>query len=167
MASSRRRGNGDAPVAICQRTFCLRLTLVGARKKLTLAHLRVFRPIRVVRLVGNKDRYLRSVLTPANRSVMQGLAHPARIWGLCRFVSAARILRPVDASRPITILDGAAERFAETCYLVANTSVQDHAMKAFAALARYLLQPDATVARSRKISSALTKRTRSTVENKA
>ena len=167
MASFHHHDSGDVPAATCQRMFYLRLTLAGAKKKSTLAHPRAFPRTRVVRLAVNKGHCPRSVRTHANLSVMQGHVHLALTWGLCRFVSVARIRRLVDVSRPTTILDGAAERFVVTCYLVANMSVRDHATKGFVVLAKCLLQPGVIAERLQRTSYALIKPTRSTVENKA
>ena len=167
MASFRRHDSGDVPVATCQRMFYLRLTLAGAKKKSTLAHPRAFPHTRVARLVVNKDHCLRSVHTRANLSVMQGHVHLALTWGLCRYVSVARIRRLVDVLRPTTILVGAVERSVATCYLAANIFAQGHATKGFVALARYLLQPAVIAERLQRTSYALIRPMRSTVKNNA
>ena len=135
------QGNGVVPDVTPQETYSLtRSVPVGAARHLILNQSQACHHIPAARRAAG----LFYAPTYVICYVTLGNVLPAMQWVLPNSVIVAKSPHNGNASRQITNPDGVAVRFAETPYLVENTTANGLVMRDSVGLAKLMLKPNAT-----------------------
>lgn len=141
--------DGDAQAVTYRKTYCHLPIPAGVGKKPILDLRLVFHPIPAGRRVVDHAYYPGSALIHVTYFAMLVHVHLANMQDLYKAASAARDLCRAGASIQTMNPDGVAVRIAEILCHVECTPVDDHAMKGFAVLVKYI-QTAVAIAEERK-----------------